>query len=530
LRKLLQMLWRALIVGWTLQGTTALAQKLHTAPIIIKGKFVSSITRYPIDRYRIFRTMPNGDAEAIPFQVDEINDDGDYVLDQGQPVTSNTGNGLFDSQDELTFMGDDVGPVQEPTKWPMGKPNIVYELKVSTQNQNPMGPQAGAVYVGIYFSSIPALSPRNYVVFSREAALVHTSRYKYQFDSRNWLVAKSVEVAKGDQFPGVFEPVLDSTTFYMKGDLRYFITVEVNHRSIDSELEAWKTGPIRSLIRVSFFYQLLKLKIQLDMYTEISFFSNAVYLPAIIYNPIDGRKSLNPGSTMFYGLALRDNPSQYSVDTNMTPAPLDQSSFMSSGRSFLNRFMSKKLDEKASQGLYWLSAQGNNRSIYLEITPSEPLQSDGVQPMFYKEDVSSQDMKNRSNDDVLPLGKAPVNLGVAFDITKFREGDHVMGFRLFFENVLAPERLAVFKGLANWNYDARRLISGPSKSQLNQTPSSTVLDAAPPPENKTPAKTSNAGKPSEELKRKKKDPSTRATPATPTAPSDDKNSAPKTKE
>ncbi|MCX6118349.1 MAG: hypothetical protein NT027_12460 [Proteobacteria bacterium] len=436
---------------------------MHTAPIVIKGKSVSAIARYPNDKYRLFRTTPSGAAEAIPFQIDEINDDGDYVLDQGQDVTKNTGNGIFDVQDELSFMGDDVGPALEPTSWPSLKPNIVYEISVTFPGTNPMGPNLGAVYVGIYFGAIPELSPRNYVVFNRAQALVHTSRYKYQFDSRNWLVAKSVEVAKADTNPIEYEPVLDSTTFYMKGDLRYFITVEVNHRSIDSELEAWRSGPIRSLIRVSFFYKVLKLKIQLDMYTEISFFSNAVYLPAIIYNPIDGRKSLNPGSSMYYGLSLRENPQSFAVETNMDPAPIDTSSqLLNSGRSFLNKFMGKTQDKKASQGLYWLSAQGKGKSIYLEITPSSALQQEGVAPTIYKEDVSAADMKNRSNDDVSPLGKSPVNLGVAFDITRFAEGEHVMGFRLFFENVVAPERLSVFKSLGDWRYSARRVQNSSS--------------------------------------------------------------------
>ena len=89
--------------------------------------------------------------------------------------------------------------------------------------------------------------------------------------------------------PYKYEKILDSTTFYLKGDLKYFITVEANHRSVESELEAWKTGPIRSIIRVSFHYTLLKLKLELGMFTEISFFSNSVSLPAIMYSPLDGQ-------------------------------------------------------------------------------------------------------------------------------------------------------------------------------------------------------------------------------------------------
>ena len=436
------------------------SQKLHTAPIVITGKQIIGVTRFPIAAYRLFRTLPNGKAESIPFQIDEINEDGDYVLDQGTDVTAKTGNGIFDLQDELALMGDDVGPVQEPSDWPMGRPQVLYELRVAHPTANPMGPQMGAVYIGIYFAKAPPLNERKYVVFDREQAEVRTSRYQYQFDQRNWLVAKKVAVARPDSTPPVYDSILDSTTFYMKGDLKYFVTVEANHRSIESQLEAWRTGAVRSIVRVSFFYRLLSLKLELGMYTEISFFTNAVYLPAIMYNPIDGHKSLNPGSGMYYGLSLKENPIDYTIDTNMAPYEFSTGlNILDSGKQLLGNFLRKPKDVQASQGLYWVSAQGNGKSLYLEITPSPELQKGGVAPTLYRENHSAADMRARNNDEVLPLSKSPVNLGVYFDATKFSEGEHVMGFRLFFENVLAPERLAVFKSLNQWIYTVKRLKS-----------------------------------------------------------------------
>lgn len=453
-----------LILIWLclFETTAALAQRLHTAPIVISGKQISNMTRYPIASYRLFRSSPGGRAEIIPFQIDEINDDTDYVLDQGSRITAETGNAIFDSQDELSFMGDDVGPVVEPTSWPANRPHIVFELRVRHPSGNPMGPQMGAVYVGIYFGGAPPLSTKKYVVFNRAEALVHTSRYRYQFDQKNWLVARKVEVAKGELNPPVYEPVLDSTTFYMKGDLKYFITVEANHRSIESDLEAWKTGPIRTIVRVSFHYNLLKLKLELGMYTEISFFSNAVNLPAIIYSPIDGQKSLNSGSGMYYGLAFRDNPRDYSVETNMNAyAPSSGNTgakLLEGSKDILGKLMGKSnTSSNDVKGLYWVSLQGKDRSIFFEITPSPELQKTGLSPELYREEKSGDELKSRNNDLVSPLSVSPVNLGIWFDATKMPAGEQIMGFRLFFENVMAPERLAVFKGLHQWKYEVRRI-------------------------------------------------------------------------
>lgn len=442
-------------------ATPSYSQRLHTAPIVVTGKQITAVVRYPLASYRLFRSSASGKADPIPFQLDEINEDGDYVLAQGSRVTADTGNGIFDTQDELSFMGDDVGPVVEPTIWPGQRPHIVYELRVRHPEANPMGPQMGAVYIGIYFGTAPAVSTKKYVVFNREEALVHTSRYRYQFDQKNWLVARKVEVAKGEGPGAVYEPVLETTTFYMKGDLKYFVTVEANHRSIESELEAWKTGPIRTIIRVSFHYNFLKLKLELGMYTEISFFSNAVNLPAIVYSPIDGRKSLNPGSGMYYGLALRDNPKDYVIETNMAGYTPESDStgkkILESGKSLLNKIMGDQPANARSSENYWVSMQGTDRSIFFEITPSPELRTAGLSPQLYREEKAAAELKGRDNDVVLPLGKSPVNVGIWFDATKIGDGEHMMGFRIFFENVTAPERLAVFKSLNEWKYEVRRL-------------------------------------------------------------------------
>jgi len=69
---------------------------IHHAPIIVHGFKVRQITRYPISAYRLFKTLGDGSAQTIPFQIDELNEWGDYVLDQGSPVTKNDGNGLYD--------------------------------------------------------------------------------------------------------------------------------------------------------------------------------------------------------------------------------------------------------------------------------------------------------------------------------------------------------------------------------------------------------------------------------------------------
>jgi hypothetical protein len=434
-----------LTFGWP--GSAALAE-IHTAPIVITGAKVKPVTHYPIGMYRLFRTDDTGKAVPIPFQIDEINEWGDYVLPEGGTVTAKTGNGIFDLQDELCFMGDDVGPVRAPTSWEgVGKPALMFEIKLAYKGKNLAGDNEGAVYLGVYFQNPPKLSQKAYVHFNRESAEVLTARYRYGCDQKNWLVARRVEMIKKgtERLPQpTFVPLLDSTTFYMKADLKYFLTVEASHRSIDSLLEAYKIGPVRALVRISFHYTFLKLNFELGMYTEVSFFSNAVYLPAILYNPLNGSKSLNTGSGFYYGMAMKDNPNKFKIETNM-PA------YKKTG--LLDLFTAGPKVEP----LYWIMASGEDRMLYMEISPSKEMRAQGGIPMFYREDVEGGTIKGRNLDHPAELGQSPVNLALYFDMTKFTEGEHIMAFRLFFENVNDEKKLGAFKNLGNWDILATRM-------------------------------------------------------------------------
>ena len=424
----------------------ALYAAIHKAPIIIQGKLIRQVTNYPLDTYRLFRTAPNGEAVPIPFQIDEINEFGDYILSEGGTIPGETGNGIFDQQDELAIMGDDVGPAQKPTIWPSSMaPNILFEINVAFPGVNPMGDNKGAVYLGIYFKPAPPLSQKRYVIFNRKDGEVITSRYNYQFDLQNYLVVRGVEMMPASRDKGQKpEKILDSSTFYMKADLKYFLNVEMNHRSVKSAIEAYKVGPVRAVVRVTFFYSMLKLNFELGMYTEVSFFSNSVVLPAVMYNPLDGPKSLNGGSGFYYGFSLVQNPQDLTIDSNMLP-------YKESGI-----FDFFKGGNKVSP-LYWISAAAKDRMMYVEINPSPQMQKDGITPFFYLEKKSGAELKSRVTDDPKPLGKSPVNMALYFDLTKFKEGEHFMSFKLFFENAYDTKILDSFKSLALWRVGVQRM-------------------------------------------------------------------------
>jgi hypothetical protein len=422
---------------------------IHRAPIIIPGFKVRALTRFPLASYRAFRTDKDGSAVPIAFQIDELNEWGDYILTNGKNLINDKSNGIFDPQDELSFMGDDVGPATPPTKWSFAKPAILKELRFDFRGDSPFGANEGAVYIGVYFKDIPKLSSKNYVVFNKEAGEVNTSRFRYRFDKKNYLVVESIDmVSQQAGKPDNYLPLIDSSTFYMKADLKYFLTFEVNHRDINSSLEAYKVGPIRTIVRVIFFYSFLKINFELGMYTEVSIFSNSVNLPAVIYNPLDGQKNLNSGSSFYYGFAAATNPKDYSIETNI---PLYQPP--SSTAALMSLFK----QEPKSENFYWLSLAGPDRMMYFEVIPSQEMLELKNLPFLYREDLAGNDLRARTNEKAQPLGKSPVNLGLGFDLTKFKEGEHRIAFRLFFENSYNEKELKNYPKLHNWRMVLRNL-------------------------------------------------------------------------
>lgn len=432
-----------LVVIELLFAVTRLQAGIHRAPVVLKADDIKSISRYPLGFYRLYRSSANAGAVAIPFQIDEVNQLGDYVLDGGVQPNADSGNRYFDGQDELSFMGDDVGPVLPPKLWPQGrKPDVIYELRLQHPSQQE---RSGAVYIGVFFRDPPKLVERRYVVFDVNQDQIRTSRYSYHFDPRNYLVVDDIKMRSSDPQSEDLS-LIDSSTFYMKADLKYFLTVFANHRSVDSRLEAYRSGPIRTIVRVSFFYTFLKLKFEVGMYTEVSFFSNAVLLPAVMYMPIDGIKHFNDGSGFYYGFALQDNPSQFEFATNMQSVTESSTSWL----SFLKR-------SQSSSDLYWASLVGKDRMMYVELQLSKAMLEAKNIPRYYLSSQSASDLPPNPKHEIRPLGQSPVNLALYFDLTKFKEGEHQLGFQLFFENKRDDVILEEFRQLKRWIYKVKRI-------------------------------------------------------------------------
>lgn len=424
---------------------------VHNLPVILVAREHKTIQHLPIDKLRVFRTGKDEKGEPIPipipFQIDEKDDYGDYILDQGQNPNSNSSNGKFDNLDELVFMGNDVGPRIFPKKWSkkIPRPLRLFEIVIKR------GQKEGAVYIARYASysrnlrgsKDHTLSNRRYVGYNQKKEEINTSRYRYEFNKDNYLVVRGVDVTDEEQ---KYRDLILSSTVFMKIDLKYFLTFKVGDDDIESDLDAIKIAPVRIIARVNFTYKVLKLKFDLGMYTEVSFFSNAVYLPAVIDNPLKGKDTLRSGSHFYYGLALVDNPgltqikndNDLKIKTNM-PSYKDQQGLLAWFK-----------DKSKWRDPFWVEATNKDYMLYLEFDPSLQMKKSKNIPSLYRENTKASKIKSRNPEKAVDLGQGPSNLAVAFDLDKLDKGLHEVKFKLYIESRYDSKILSEYKTYDEW--------------------------------------------------------------------------------
>jgi hypothetical protein len=80
------------------------AQFAHASPVVITGNDVPHLLGKHINSIVLLDCQ----GKAIPFQIDEVTADSEYVLDMGELPNISDGNGILDEQDEIVFLWSDA--------------------------------------------------------------------------------------------------------------------------------------------------------------------------------------------------------------------------------------------------------------------------------------------------------------------------------------------------------------------------------------------------------------------------------------
>ncbi|MFK7874023.1 MAG: hypothetical protein AB8C84_12795 [Oligoflexales bacterium] len=395
-------------------NSTSWASSSYQIPVVVSARELILDRALPSNHYALFRNQ-NGIPQQIPHQIDERDRFGDFIL----PENKKDSDGVFGGDDELSFMGHDMGPSQQPQWESITQKNPVlgsYEIK--TQK----GKTSYSAFLVAFKKPFPYKLSQRYTFFSDKQSRVETQTYNYQFNPENYLMAQSVDIHSTPctSKKPCLKKVIDQSSFHLDTRFKYLFNLEFDGDDVNTTLLGFKNGPIRSIIRIAIGINFLKLQFDLDMYTDISFFANAVTLPALIDYPFDSTELLEDGSHISYTL--------------QSTLPLEKLNL----KSNLPHWPTNSLPRNK---VWSLSSHNDFFKFYMEVTPSKKMIEDELFPQIKTSDINSK-----------------ANVSVLFDLAKFKAKSYNLSFRLLFEKD-GVESLTDFQKLHLWSTRIQRVYA-----------------------------------------------------------------------
>ncbi len=313
--------------------------------VIVKGATFSNILNAPIEKIRVF-AVKNGKAGAIPFQIDKVDIDGDFLFSQKDAVgkakkrreiyddaldesedhsSAQLANlkkeaewtddmNIFDCQDELVFMAWDLGDRAGTGALP--KADNIEELAIT----KPVDSNTGYVYVAFFSKNAPPLSEKNYLSYTPKTDSIKTDFYTIDFEIGNPFVFK--EARHRHQNGELGENYMDRVKMRFKMDIKYFLTLNFDEDNANAKLLAYKLGPVRLIRRMLFWLDLLHIPITPSLTADYLFYSNGLISPSVLDVTYDPQKTLNDGSYLLFSLDFSNINNWSKVYTEKTPVPV----------------------------------------------------------------------------------------------------------------------------------------------------------------------------------------------------------------
>ncbi len=255
---------------------------LRTAdPVVVTPQELSGFAGCVIANLGLFR-VASGEVKPVPFQVDEKNEEEEWVFTAGNQPNPEDGNGLFDGADELVFIAKDIGDRAAGPEMFSGLDGVkrTAELVISDHEGH-----AGYVYL-IGFAGAAPRAGVDYVSYNPDEKMIATEYYRMGFHPAcpigiGYLAALPAAGGKG------FNPV-DRMKIRGKGKT-VGITLRRNEEDFVSKDVAYIDGPVR-IVRRSKNYMKLPLGIPTPsavidniFYRDFFYFPTEAYVP---FNPV----------------------------------------------------------------------------------------------------------------------------------------------------------------------------------------------------------------------------------------------------
>ncbi len=207
-------------------------------PIIIKGSQITEALGKPILKYGLY-ALKNSVVGPVPFQIDEVDDKGNFILTHGENKSLDKDNGVFDSNDELVFMAKDTGDKISGKEVLPSEGSSSFEIEVMDPDTN----EKGWAYL-VVFDTPPKGSEVDYVSYDPKDFKLSAFNYTAEFNSKfpaapsNYTFNKTIGGDGQDFLDRVRVRVL----------MKLILTIKRNEEDIQVKELGYIDGPIRVVL------------------------------------------------------------------------------------------------------------------------------------------------------------------------------------------------------------------------------------------------------------------------------------------
>ncbi len=212
-------------------------------PVVIKGEQLRTLLGKPISSIRVAAVRTNG-LEPVPFQIDERDEDNEYVFTAGPDKGTDRDKGLFDANDELIVMARDLGDQLEGG-YPAQKgaqPATVKEIVI----RDPIDGKRGYAYVTSWAGEPPAPATKDYVTYKSGEDLVEATSFAVGFNKETpFAIDRSMIRKANGQFS---DNRVDILKVRLKSTIFRFYDFDRDQADFGSKTAAWIDGPVRVIL------------------------------------------------------------------------------------------------------------------------------------------------------------------------------------------------------------------------------------------------------------------------------------------
>ena len=250
--------------------------------VVIPGRKIIHNLHQPISRLALFSSV-EGEIRPIPFQIDEIDPEGEWVLPSIPPGLAGTGitpeqdddNGCLDENDELAFMIRDSGDRIRPEYYPRGAVSVD-EISLT----DPVSGEKAWVYLCGFSSDAPR-ADGDYVEYVFPENLVKSVDFTVGFSPGTAFCPGSMSLWGSKNIVDRMKIRFHLKTF----GLNYYL----DETKLDSSLSLYKDGPVRVIRRVNNAIKITNTLKTPSAAIENVYYDNAIALPMRIQIPISPR-------------------------------------------------------------------------------------------------------------------------------------------------------------------------------------------------------------------------------------------------